>query len=104
MRRSWAVAVAWLAVAVGIALLATAGHGPAVKTDHTTGGPAPMGWSSWSFLRKHPTAASVEAQAQAMVTSGLAARGQPVRRGGPLAALRRAARLERRGLARMPVT
>ena len=75
MRRSWAVAVAGLAVALGIVLLATAAHGPAVKTDRATGGPPPMGWSSWSFLRTHPTAASVEAQAQAMVTSGLAARG-----------------------------
>ena len=69
------MAVAGLAVALGIALLATAAHGPAVKTDRATGGPPPMGWSSWSFLRTHPTAASVEAQAQAMVTSGLAARG-----------------------------
>jgi len=75
VRRPWAAAVAGLAVALGIALLATAAHGPAVKTDRAPGGPPPMGWSSWSFLREHPTAASVEAQAQAMVTSGLAARG-----------------------------
>jgi hypothetical protein len=31
-----------------------------------------MGWSSWSFLRHGPTAANVEAEARAMVTSGLA--------------------------------
>ena len=76
MRRSWAVAAAGLAVAVGAALLATAGHhGPAAKTDGATGGPAPMGWSSWSFLRQHPTAASIEAQARALTSSGLAAHG-----------------------------
>jgi hypothetical protein len=31
-----------------------------------------MGWSSWSFLRHDPTAKKVEAQARALVTSGLA--------------------------------
>ena len=30
-----------------------------------------LGWSSWSFLRKEPSAAKVEAQAQAMQDSGL---------------------------------
>jgi len=34
-----------------------------------------MGWSSWSFLRHHPTAASIEAQARALKTSGLASLG-----------------------------
>ncbi len=66
---------AGLTVAVGIALLATAAHGPPARTQHATGGPPPMGWSSWIFLREHPTAAGIEAQAQAMVSSGLAARG-----------------------------
>ncbi len=31
-----------------------------------------MGWSSWSFLRRTPSAAKVEAEARALVTSGLA--------------------------------
>ncbi|MGI8589685.1 MAG: NEW3 domain-containing protein [Nakamurella sp.] len=31
-----------------------------------------LGWSSWSFLRYNPTAAAVEAQADAMQSSGLA--------------------------------
>ncbi len=77
MRRSWwAVAAAGLTVALGAALLATAGPpGPAPKTDGATGGPPLMGWSSWSFLRNHPTAASIEAQARALRSSGLAARG-----------------------------
>ncbi len=30
-----------------------------------------LGWSSWSFLREHPTAAKIEAQAQALRDSGL---------------------------------
>ena len=30
-----------------------------------------LGWSSWSFLREQPTAAKIEAQAQAMQNSGL---------------------------------
>jgi hypothetical protein len=40
----------------------------------TTNGlePTPLlGWSSWSFLRKEPTADKVEAQARAMRDSGL---------------------------------
>lgn len=30
-----------------------------------------LGWSSWSFLRKYPTAAKIEAEARALKTSGL---------------------------------
>ena len=30
-----------------------------------------LGWSSWSFLRKHPTAAKIEAEARALRSSGL---------------------------------
>jgi hypothetical protein len=30
-----------------------------------------LGWSSWSFLREHPTAAKIEAQARALQKSGL---------------------------------
>ncbi len=30
-----------------------------------------LGWSSWSFLRKHPTAAKIEAEARALNNSGL---------------------------------
>jgi alpha-galactosidase len=71
MRRSWAAA-AGLAAALLIALLVP---GPAAPTEHATGGPPPLGWSSWSFLRQHPTAAAIEAQATAMKTSGLEAAG-----------------------------
>src|SRR2546421_1892613 len=34
-----------------------------------------LGWSSWSFIRKNPTAAKIEAQADAMKNSGLPALG-----------------------------
>ncbi len=30
-----------------------------------------MGWSSWSFLREHPTSATIEAEARALKNSGL---------------------------------
>ena len=35
----------------------------------------PMGWSSWSFVRKTPTEANIKAQASGMSTSGLVAHG-----------------------------
>ncbi len=35
----------------------------------------PLGWSSWSFVRKTPTEANIEAQASAIISSGLAAHG-----------------------------
>jgi hypothetical protein len=44
----------------------------ATAEDNGVGLTPAMGWSSWSFLRQHPTAAKVEAEARAMVTSGLA--------------------------------
>jgi len=82
MRRWRAVAAAGLAVAAGAVLAVAAGRGPAAvpagpgePAIRATGGAPPMGWSSWSFLRKHPTAASVEAQAWALKSSGLAAHG-----------------------------
>ncbi len=64
-----------LAAAPIIVLLAWAG---AVEGQQNTGTtshglePTPvLGWSSWSFLRKDPTAAKVEAQARGMRDSGL---------------------------------
>ncbi|WP_370084176.1 RICIN domain-containing protein [Streptacidiphilus sp. MAP12-16] len=35
----------------------------------------PMGWSSWSFLRKNPTESNIEAQAAALASSGLVSHG-----------------------------
>jgi len=75
MSRSWTAAAAGLLAVLGIALAATAGPGQDEPAQHATGGPPPMGWSSWSFLREHPTAAGIEAQARAMKSSGLVAAG-----------------------------
>jgi hypothetical protein len=66
----------WRAVAAAVLCVSLAAcAGPKADTLRARGGPAPMGWSSWSFLRKHPTAAGVEAQARALRSSGLAAAG-----------------------------
>ncbi|MEY9844352.1 alpha-galactosidase [Streptacidiphilus sp. BW17] len=35
----------------------------------------PMGWSSWSFVRRSPTEANIEAEAKGMSTSGLVSHG-----------------------------
>ncbi|HTU30576.1 MAG TPA: NEW3 domain-containing protein [Solirubrobacteraceae bacterium] len=62
-------ALARIAVVLGIAGL---GAVPAARAEDNGVGARPaMGWSSWSFLRHSPTEASVEAQANAMVSSGL---------------------------------
>ncbi len=39
--------------------------------DNGIGRTPVLGWSSWSFLREQPTAAKIEAQAQAMQSAGL---------------------------------
>jgi hypothetical protein len=49
---------------------------PAAQAENNGVGLTPaLGWSSWSFIRSHPTAAAIEAQAKAMQDSGLAAAG-----------------------------
>ncbi|SEG84150.1 NPCBM-associated, NEW3 domain of alpha-galactosidase [Actinacidiphila yanglinensis] len=58
-------------------LLAVAGlsvtAAPAAHAEDNGVGAKPLlGWSSWSFVRSHPTAAVIEAQAKALKTSGLA--------------------------------
>jgi hypothetical protein len=75
MRQSWVAAAIVLALTLGAALVTRAAPGPPLETERATGGQPPMGWSSWSFLRHHPTAAAIEAQARAMKSSGLAAHG-----------------------------
>ena len=47
---------------------------PSVQTSRVGLAPT-LGWSSWSFMRKDPTAAKIKAQAEAMVSSGLASLG-----------------------------
>ncbi|MEY9966493.1 alpha-galactosidase [Streptacidiphilus sp. MAP12-16] len=49
---------------------------PAAHAENNGVGLTPaLGWSSWSFVRHNPTAAKINAQADAMKSSGLAAAG-----------------------------
>lgn len=60
-----------------LAMTVTALVPPSVATAENNGvGATPaLGWTSWSFVRHNPTAAKIEAQADAMRNSGLAAIG-----------------------------
>src|SRR4051794_22552075 len=66
-------------VAAGAAALALAGgiaYAPAAfASDNGLSIRPAMGWSSWSFVRRTPTAAKIKAQAAALKNSGLAAHG-----------------------------
>ena len=70
MKRKLRALISALAPAVG-AVVAT-GSVPAKAENNGLGLRPVMGWSSWSFVRKNPTAAIIDAQADAMVSSGLA--------------------------------
>ncbi len=48
---------------------------PAHAEDNGVGVTPALGWSSWSFIRHDPTAAKIDAQADAMKSSGLATAG-----------------------------
>src|SRR5215471_3678787 len=56
-------------------LIAAAITTPAGAEDNGVGARPALGWSSWSFVRHDPTAATIEAQADAMKSSGLASVG-----------------------------
>jgi alpha-galactosidase len=75
-RSRWAaLAIALVITAgLGLAALTSAPRALAENNGLVTNAPA-MGWSSWSFLRYDPTAANIEAQAKALVSSGLHADG-----------------------------
>jgi alpha-galactosidase len=64
-----------LAVALAASGLAAAVTVPAAAESNGAGSTPAMGWSSWSFIRHDPTAADIEAQAAALVSSGLASVG-----------------------------
>ncbi|MFI9384467.1 hypothetical protein [Kutzneria sp. NPDC052558] len=69
-KRVLTAALAGLLTITGLAVTAptaAAGGSPTVTP--------PQGWSSWSFVRKNPTAAVIEAQAKAMKDSGLTKAG-----------------------------
>ena len=75
-RSRWAALATTLVVTAGLGLAALTAGPKAVAENNglVTSAPA-MGWSSWSFLRYGPTAANIEAQARALVSSGLHADG-----------------------------
>jgi alpha-galactosidase len=69
------VLVAAFAITIGTGL-AVAAPQQAVAENNGLAVSAPlMGWSSWSFLRNSPTATKVEAEANALKSSGLSAHG-----------------------------
>jgi Alpha galactosidase A/Alpha galactosidase C-terminal beta sandwich domain/Alpha-galactosidase, CBM13 domain len=72
MRR---ILVAAAAAATLVPLITILDAPPAVAQNNGVGRTPAMGWSSWSFIRRNPTAAKIEAQADAMKNSGLAALG-----------------------------
>ena len=59
------------ALVVIVLLLGMSGLQSAVAEDNGLERTPILGWSSWSFLREHPTAAKVEAQARALQQTGL---------------------------------
>jgi hypothetical protein len=67
------VAVLTAVPLIAVAVLTAA---PAAQAEDNGVGQTPaLGWSSWSFVRQHPTAATIEAQAKAMKSTGLARAG-----------------------------
>jgi hypothetical protein len=66
----WSVAVLAIVTAATIA----PAHRAAASDNGLSIRPA-MGWSSWSFVRRAPTEAVIEAQADALKNSGIAAHG-----------------------------
>ena len=54
---------------------AVAGASPASAEGNGVGATPAMGWSSWSYIRHDPTATNIEAQANALKSSGLSAAG-----------------------------
>ena len=71
MRQSHALTVALVVVALSAGAATLNGQQNAVATTNGFEPTPVLGWSSWSFLRKEPTADKVEAQALAMRDSGL---------------------------------
>jgi alpha-galactosidase len=72
--RAWRIA-AVVALLAGLGGFAVTASAPASAESNGVGLTPAMGWSSWSFIRHDPTAADIEAQAAALVSSGLAAAG-----------------------------
>jgi hypothetical protein len=65
----------WMCIlALGLAVVLLSGIGAfsnAQNTFRAKSSKPVLGWSSWSFVRKHPTASKIKAQARALHISGL---------------------------------
>src|SRR2546430_6696387 len=70
---TWLRGLLVVTLAVPVVVVTTASGAGA--QDNGVGRTPLLGWSSWSFIRKAPTAVKLEAQADAMKNSGLAALG-----------------------------
>ena len=71
MRKLPHVLTAWLVTVLLVGGILAAGVQNATAENNGLERTPVLGWSSWSFLREHPTAARIEAQASAMQNSGL---------------------------------
>ncbi|HEX3784543.1 MAG TPA: NEW3 domain-containing protein [Pseudonocardiaceae bacterium] len=71
MRRLVRGLVATMAALPMVAVVVASGAAPANAENNGVGATPALGWSSWSFVRHDPTAATIEAQADAMRGSGL---------------------------------
>jgi alpha-galactosidase len=71
-----AMAAATALIGAGAATVVSIAAAPpaAAESNGVSQTPA-MGWSSWSYIRHDPTAANIEAEANAMVSSGLSSAG-----------------------------
>lgn len=69
------LAAVGVTVPFAVAVAATAAAPPARAEDNGVGATPALGWSSWSFVRHNPTESGIEAQADAMKSSGLASVG-----------------------------
>ncbi|MDQ1541204.1 MAG: alpha-galactosidase [Actinomycetota bacterium] len=75
MRRTIRAATAVLIATPLAAIAVGAGTNAASAEANGVGQTPALGWSSWSFIRQNPTAANIEATADAMKSSGLAGVG-----------------------------
>jgi alpha-galactosidase len=75
-RRAGAALAAALTLTAGLQLAAATTGPSAIAESNGLAVTAPlMGWSTWSFVRSGPNAAKVDAQADAMKSSGLSSHG-----------------------------
>ena len=75
MKRALRALVAAVGVLPIVGLTVVATTTAANAESNGVGAKPALGWSSWSFVRKDPTAAVMDAQADAMVSSGLKKEG-----------------------------